>query len=148
MKVILLQDVKGLGKAGDVAKVNDGYARNLLLPKGYVKEATPGNIRELERKKKERAEREAVDLESAQALSEKIGMLQVKLLTKSGDGGRLFGSITGKDIAEALMEQHKIEIDKRKFVLDSPIKQIGEHEVEIKLFQNVVAKLKVIVEVK
>jgi len=147
MKVILLQDIKGIGKAGQVAKVSDGYARNLLIPKGMVKEATPNNLKELERQNVANAAKRANDMESAKALAEKIESLSVNLKTKGGENGRLFGSITAKDIADGLAEQHKIEIDKRKFILDSPIKQTGEHTVEIKLYTDINAKLKVIVEV-
>jgi large subunit ribosomal protein L9 len=147
MKVILLQDVAGIGKAGQVVKISDGHARNLLIPRGMVKEATDSNIRELERQKAANESKRANDLASAQTLAKQISALQVKLVTKGGEGGRLFGSITAKDIAEALMQQHKLEIDKRKFILDSPIKQVGEHLVEIKLYTDVTAKLRVIVEV-
>lgn len=147
MKVILLQDVKGMGKAGEVAKVSDGYARNLLIPKGLVKEATNSNLRELERQNAANAAKKAEGLESAQALAKQLALLRVKLVTKGGEGGRLFGSITAKDIAEGLMNQHKIEIDKRKIVLDNPIKQTGEHVVEIRLYSDVTAKLRIIVEV-
>jgi large subunit ribosomal protein L9 len=147
MKVILLQDVAGIGKAGQVVKISDGHARNLLIPRGMVKEATDSNIRELERQKAASALKRANDLESAQTLAKQIATLQVKIVTKGGEGGRLFGSITAKDIAEALMQQHKLEIDKRKFILDSPIKQVGEHLVDIKLYTDVTAKLRVIVEV-
>ena len=147
MKVILLQDVKNMGKAGNVVNVSDGYARNFLIPKGLVKEATPANMKELERIKAANAAILAENLESAQALEKKIAMLRVNIKTKGGEGGRLFGSITAKDIADALQQQHGIGIDKKKFVLESPIKQTGEHEVEIKLFTNVTAKLRVIVEI-
>lgn len=147
MKVILLQDVKNMGKAGNVVNVSDGYARNFLIPKGLVKEATPANMKELERIKAANAAILAENLESAQALEKKIAMLRVNIKTKGGEGGRLFGSITAKDIADALQQQHGIEIDKKKFVLESPIKQTGEHVVEIKLFTNVTAKLRVIVEI-
>ncbi|NLT48764.1 MAG: 50S ribosomal protein L9 [Clostridiales bacterium] len=147
MKVILLQDVKNMGKAGNVVNVSDGYARNFLIPKGLVKEATPANMKELERIKAANAAILAENLESAQALEKKIAMLRVTIKTKGGEGGRLFGSITAKDIADALQQQHGIEIDKKKFVLESPIKQTGEHVVEIKLFTNVTAKLRVIVEI-
>lgn len=147
MKVILLQDIKGLGKAGNVANVSDGYARNLLIPKGMVKEATDSNLRELKRKKEAYEAKEAEDLESARALAKRIAMLRVKLTAKGGEGGRLFGSITAKDISEALMEQHKIEVDRRKILLENPIKQTGEHVVEVKLFTDVTANLRVIVEV-
>ena len=146
MKVILLQDVNGLGKAYDVVNVNDGYARNFLLPRKLVEEATPKNLKQIEKYKKELAEKRAEDLESARALAKKIDEIQVKLTTKSGEGGRLFGSITSKDIAEGLLDQHGIDVDKKKFVLENPIKQTGEHQIDIKLFQGVVAKLKVVVE--
>ena len=148
MKVILLQDVKGLGKKGQVAKVSDGYARNLLIPKGMAKEATDGNIRELEKQHEAEVVRVAGAHQAAQELANKIALLRVHVVSKGGEGGRLFGSITGKDIADALAEQHKIEIDKRKIVLESPIKQTGEHVVDIKLFPEVTAKLRVVIEIK
>ncbi|WP_130863069.1 50S ribosomal protein L9 [Bacilliculturomica massiliensis] len=143
MQVILLQDVKGVGKAGTVAKVSDGYARNMLLPRGLAKEATPGNIKELEKKQEELRARRAEDLASAKAMAEKIEKVTVTIKTKAGEGGRLFGAITSKDLSEALQEQYGFEVDKKKFVLDSPIKQVGEMEVEIKLFSEVTAKCKV-----
>lgn len=143
MQVILLQDVKGIGKAGAVAKVSDGYARNMLLPKGLAKEATPSNIKELERKQEELRARRAEDLASAKAMAEKIDQLTLTIKTKAGEGGRLFGAITSKDLSEALQAQAGFEVDKKKFVLESPIKQVGETVVDIKLFSDVVAKLKV-----
>ena len=146
MKVILVQDVKGIGKAGTVAKVSDGYARNMLLPRGLAKEATDANLKALERENALRAARFAEDQESAKEIAKKIALLKVKIETKSGEGGRLFGSITSKDIADALKEQLGIEIDKKKMLLDSPIKQAGEHTVEVKLFQDVTAKLRVVIE--
>lgn len=146
MKVILIQDVKGAGKAGSVATVSDGYARNYLLPKGLAKEATLSNMRQLERIKEANAARKAENVESAQEIAKKIAMLRITIMGKGGEGGRLFGSITTKDISDALKEQHGIEIDKRKIVLDCPIKQTGEHQVEIKLFSDITAKLRVIVD--
>ena len=146
MIVILNRDVKGTGKAGDVVKVSDGYARNMLLPKGYAKEATEGNIRSLEKQKAIAAEKKAEDKARAEAQAEKIAGLSVLIKTKAGDGGRIFGSITSKDIAEALQAQHGIEIDKKKIQLDAPIKQTGELEVGLKLYYEVNARLKVIVE--
>jgi large subunit ribosomal protein L9 len=145
--VILLKDVKGTGKAGDVVKVSDGYARNLLIPKGFATEASSGNVKNLEKQKALILEKKAGDHERAVALSEKLSELTVSIVTKSGEGGRLFGSITTKDIADALLEQHKMDIDKKKFVLDSPIKHVGDHEIVIKLYQDVSAKLKVSVTV-
>ncbi len=146
MIVILNRDIKGTGKAGDVVKVSDGYARNMLLPKGYATEATDGNIRNLEKQKAIAAEKKAEEKAAAQATAEKIGALSVRIKTKAGEGGKIFGSITSKDIADALKAQHNITADKKKIQLDSPIKQTGEMTVEIKLYTEVSAKLKVIVD--
>ncbi len=146
MIVILNRDIKGTGKAGDVVKVSDGYARNMLLPKGYATEATDGNIRNLEKQKAIAAEKKAEEKAAAQATAEKIGALSVRIKTKAGEGGKIFGSITSKDIADALKAQHNITVDKKKIQLDSPIKQTGEMTVEIKLYTEVSAKLKVIVD--
>lgn len=145
MIVILLKDVKGLGKAGDVVKVSDGYARNMLIPKGTATEATEGNVRNLEKQKAIQAENKKKELAEANALAEKLKDLKVVITTKSGEGGKLFGSITSKDIADALSSQHKIDIDKRKFLLDNPIKHVGNFEVEIKIYPEVIAKLNVTV---
>ncbi len=145
MIVILNRDIKGTGKAGDVVKVSDGYARNMLLPKGYATEATDGNIRNLEKQKAIAAEKKAAEKAAAQDTAEKIGTLSVEIKTKAGEGGKIFGSITSKDIADALKEQHNIAVDKKKIQLDSPIKQTGEITVEIKLYTEVSAKLKVVV---
>ena len=145
MIVILNRDIKGTGKAGDVVKVSDGYARNMLLPKGYATEATDGNIRNLEKQKAIAAEKKAAEKAAAQATAEKIGAISVEIKTKAGEGGKIFGSITSKDIADALKEQHNITVDKKKIQLESPIKQTGEITVEIKLYTEVSAKLKVVV---
>jgi large subunit ribosomal protein L9 len=143
MIVILKQDYKGLGKAGDVVKVSDGHARNLLIPRGIATEATEGNIRSLEKQKKLDEEKHKKDLAAAKALAERVGGLSVEILTKSGENGRLVGSITAKDIADALAEQHKLNIDKRKIVLENPIKNTGLFSVTIKLFPEVNAVLRV-----
>ncbi len=145
MIVILNRDIKGTGKAGDVVKVSDGYARNMLLPKGYATEATDGNIRNLEKQKALAAEKKAEEKAAAQATAEKIAALSVEIKTKAGEGGKIFGSITSKDIADALKAQHNIVVDKKKIQLDSPIKQTGEITVEIKLYTEVSAKLKVVI---
>lgn len=147
MIVILLKDVKGSGKAGDVVKVNDGYARNMLIPKGLAKEATEGNVRSLEKQKAIVAEKKAEEKAAAQQLAEKLKELTVSIVTKGGEGGRLFGSITSKDISEALNKQYKIDIDKKKFVLENPIKTTGEFSVEVKLYSEVVGTVKVNVSV-
>ena len=143
MIVILNRDVKGTGKAGDVVKVSDGYARNMLLPRGYATEATEGNIRSLEKQKAVLAEKKAAEKQAAQELAEKINATEVVIKTKAGENGKIFGSITSKDIADALKEQKKITVDKKKIQLDNPIKGIGEMTVNIKLDPEVTAKLKV-----
>ena len=145
MIVILNRDIKGTGKAGDVVNVSDGYARNMLLPKGYATEATEGNIRTLKKQKAIAAEKKAEEKAAAQQTAGKIGKVSVEIKTKAGEGGRIFGSITSKDIADALKAQHNITVDKKKILLDSPIKQTGEMTVEIKLYTDVNAKLKVVV---
>lgn len=147
MIVILLKDVKGTGKAGEVVKVSDGYARNMLLPKGLAKEATQGNIRNLEKQKQIMAERQAEDKGKAEELAEQISSCVVEIKTKGGENGKLFGSITSKDIAEALKAQTGISIDKKKIVMDSPIKETGETTLKIKVYPEVVADLKVKVSV-
>lgn len=143
MIVILNRDVKGTGKAGDVVKVSDGYARNMLLPRGYATEATDGNIRSLEKQKAIAAEKKAEEKAAAQAIAEKLGSLTVKIQTKAGENGKVFGSITSKDIAEKLKEQHKITVDKKKILLDGPIKQTGTVSIDVKLYPEVTGKLTV-----
>ena len=145
MIVILNRDVKGTGKAGDIVKVSDGYARNMLIPKGYAKEATEGNVRNLEKQKAIAAEKKAEEKAAAQALAEKISAVSVTIKTKAGEGGRIFGSITSKDISEALMEQDKLSVDKKKIQLDNPVKQTGELSVDVKLYPEVTSKLKITV---
>ena len=143
MVVILLKDVKGTGKAGEVVKVSDGYARNRLIPKGLAKEATEGNIRNLEKQKEIADEKRAEQKAAAQKQAEKINEITFTIRSKGGESGKLFGSITSKDIADALQEQENIKVDKKKIVLDSPIKQTGSSEVTVKLFPEVTAVLKI-----
>ena len=145
MIVILNKDIKGTGKAGDVVKVSDGYARNMLLPKGWATEATEGNVRHLEKQKAIAAEKKASEKAAAQELAKKIETLTVTIKTKAGDGGKIFGSITSKDIAEALKKEHKIDVDKKKIQLGNPIKSVGEMSVTIKLYPEVSTTLKVAV---
>ena len=143
MIVILTQDVKGTGMAGDVVKVNDGYARNRLIPKGLAKEATQGNVRSLEKQKaiaeEKRAEQKAAAEEKAAEL-EKITLI---VKSKGGENGKLFGSVTSMDIAKALKDQEGIDVDKKKIEMEGPIKQAGKTQVTIKLFPEVSAKMKV-----
>ena len=143
MVVILNRDIKGTGKAGDVVKVSDGYARNMLIPRGWAKEATEGNVRSLEKQKAVAAEKKAKEKAAAQAQAEKIKNLSVTIQTKAGEGGKIFGSITSKDIADALKEQHQLTVDKKKIQLDGPIKQTGVLDITIKLYPEVSTTLKV-----
>lgn len=145
MKVILLEDIKNVGKKGQIINAKDGYARNFLFPKNLAIEATEGNLKNLEHKKQAQEEKEKQILEEAKALEEKLMEKTVLIKTKAGEGGRLFGTITTKEIADLLEKEDGISIDKKKFELDEPIKSIGEHYVRIKLHPTVNAKLKVIV---
>lgn len=146
MKVILNQDVKGQGKKGDLIEVSDGYARNFLLPKNLAIPATKENINVLKGQQESREYRQQKELEEAKITADKINEISVKLKAKAGDNGKLFGSITSKDVSEALTEQHHIKIDKKKFVLPDGIKTLGITQVDIKVHPGVVAKLKVNVE--
>ena len=144
MQVILLKDVKGSGKAGELIKVSDGYARNMLLPKKLAVEATPENIKELEQKKAEEEARKAEELAAAMELKGKIEAAScVNVEVKCGSNGRLFGAITSQDIADAFEKQFGIKLDKKKIELTSPIKQTGMTQVDFKLFPGVTAKVKV-----
>ena len=143
MKVILLQDVKGTGKQGQLVEVNTGHARNFLLPRKLAVEATPASLAELEKKKKYEETRRMRELEKATELAKKLEEYTIKVEAKVGEKGKLFGSITNKEISEALEAQTGISIDRRRIVLDEPIKTVGEKTVEIKLHSQVSAKLKV-----
>ena len=146
MKVILNKDVKGTGKAGDVVTVSDGYARNMLIPRGLATEATQSNIRHLEKQKAIAAEKKAEEKAAAQELAEKLNKASIKMKIKAGEGGRIFGSITSKDIADAINMQLGMDIDRKKVKLDAPIKQVGQTDVDMRLYQDVNAKIKVIIE--
>ena len=146
MEVILKQDVKGTGKAGQVVKVSDGYARNKLIPGGLAVEATPANKRAIEREKAKAKEKYEADKAAALDLSHQLADKIIVVKTKVGDNGRLFGAITSKEIAAAITEQTGIEVDKRKIMLDKPIKETGVETVEIKLFQDIKAKVVVKIE--
>jgi len=143
MKVILQKDIKGLGKAGDIVNASDGYARNYLLPKGMVVEANAGNVNSIKQQKEAEAKRKAEEQGEAEKLKERLEKLTVIMKAKSGEGGRLFGSITNKEIADMLKKQHGISLDKRKISLTEPIKDLGETTVEVKVYPNVAGKLKI-----
>ncbi len=146
MKVILKKDLKKLGKEGDLVEVADGYARNYLIPKGDVDEATPENVRILKRRKKEEAKLAEDKLEDAQEYAENLNNVNVVIKIKAGENGKLFGSVNTKDIAEALEKDHKIKIDKRKIELEDPLKNTGEHMVDVKLHPEVKGQVKVTIE--
>ncbi len=142
MKVILLEDVRGTGKAGDVANVSDGYARNMLIPRGLAVEATAQNIKQLEKKKEAMAKKFAEDKAAALELKKKLEEVTVEVRTRAGKDGKVFGSVTSKDIADAL-NQMGFDIDKKKIQLDSPIKATGMTDVNVKLFTEISGKVKV-----
>ncbi len=146
MEVILKQDVKGTGKAGQVVKVSDGYARNKLIPGGLAVEATPANKKAIEREKAKAKEKYEADKAAALDLAHQLADKIIVVKTKVGESGRLFGAITSKEIASAITEQTGVEVDKRKIVLDKPIKETGVETIEIKLFQDVKAKVVVKIE--
>lgn len=146
MEVILKQDVKGTGKAGDVVKVSDGYARNKLIPGGLAVEATPANKKAIEREKAKAKEKFEADKAAALDLANRLQDKIVVVKTKVGENGRLFGAITSKEIAAAITEQTGEEVDKRKIILDRPIKETGVETIEIKLFQDIKAKVVIKIE--
>ena len=134
MKVILLKDVKGTGKAGAVVEVSDGFARNFLIPRGQAKLADAGSLNDLKNKEAARLHKIEVEKAEAKALAEKLEGVLVKIEIGSGADGRLYGSITSQHIVEALKNATGIEIDKRKVVLDAPIKAYGKFEIPVKLY--------------
>ncbi|MBV7505043.1 50S ribosomal protein L9 [Bacillus sp. sid0103] len=149
MKVIFLKDVKGKGKKGEVKNVADGYAHNFLLKQGLAKEANNANISTLDAQKKKEEKAAAEELAEAKKLKEVLDQITVQLSAKAGEGGRLFGSITTKQIAEELQKKHGIKIDKRKMELADAIRTLGHTKVPVKLHHDVVATLTVsVAEVK
>jgi large subunit ribosomal protein L9 len=147
-EVILVENIPGLGSEADIVKVRAGYARNFLVPSGKAHEVTPATLKQVNRLKAKRAEREARELNEAEELSRKFGKLKITLLLETGESGKAFGSVTANDIAEKLKAEHDIEIDRHKIHLERPIKDTGDHEVEIKLHHDVTAKLQVVVKSK
>ena len=143
MKIILLEDVKGVGKKGQTINASDGYARNFILPKKLGVEATPANMNTLKLQQKAEEKRKAEELAQARAAAEKLENLTVNIAVKTGEGGKLFGSVTNKEIAAALEKQHGLKIDKKTIVLADQIKMVGERHVEVKLHPQVTAELKV-----
>jgi len=143
MKVIFLKDVKGKGKKGEIKNVADGYANNFLFKQGLAIEATPANLKALEAQKQKEQRQAAEELANAKKLKEQLEQLTVEIPAKAGEGGRLFGSITSKQIAEALQAQHGLKLDKRKIELADAIRALGYTNVPVKLHPEVSATLKV-----
>lgn len=146
MKVILLEDVDGLGTKGDLVEVADGYGRNYLVPRGLAEEATKGNIKSLEQRRQALLRRAEQERAAAQATAERIAAATITVLARAGEKGRLFGSVTTGDIAEAVQEQLGIEIDRRRVQLDEPIRAVGSFEVPVRLHQDVTATIRLTVQ--
>lgn len=146
MKVILLQDVKSLGKEGEIVNVNDGYARNFIIPKKLGVEANNKNMNDLKLKKSKEAKVAKENKEAAQKLAEELKAGQVELKIKMGEGGKAFGSVSGKEIAAAVKEQMGLDVDKKKIQLKETLKTLGTHLVQVKLHPEVMAELKVVIE--
>jgi len=146
MKVILLQDVQGVGEAGAVANVADGYARNFLLPRKLAISATSGNLKNLEQHRSTVKRRQLAEAGTASALAERLTGVTLKLKAKAGEAGRLYGSITNAMVAEALAAQHGIDVDRRHISFPHPIKMLGSHEATVHLHKDVQANLGVEVE--
>jgi large subunit ribosomal protein L9 len=142
MKVIFLQDVKGQGKKGEIKEVSEGYAQNFLIAKGLASAATQGTVKQLDNQKKAEQRKKDQEKADAEALGAKLGEMTIQIKAKAGEGGRLFGAITNKQVAEAL-EKLSIKIDKRKLVLEDPIRTLGVTKVPIKLHPEVTASLNV-----
>lgn len=143
MEIVLLEDVKSLGKKGEIVKVNEGYARNFILPKKLGVEATPKNLNDLKLKKANQEKIAAQQLAEAKELGEKLEKASITLSIKAGDNGKAFGSVSGKEISKAIQDQLNLDIDKKKLVLPEPLKTFGTHEVPVKLHRDVTAKLSI-----
>ena len=143
MEIVLLEDVKALGKKGQIVKVNEGYARNFILPKKLGVEATPKNLNDLKLQKANADKIAAEQLAAAKELGEKLEKSSVTLSIKAGEHGKAFGSVSSKEIGKAITEQLGLDIDKKKLVLPEPLKTFGTHEVPVKLHKDVTAKLAV-----
>lgn len=145
MKVILLTDVRAQGKKDDIINVSDGYAKNYLIPRKLALEVTPAVLKDLEERRAEKARIAAEELAAAKAQAEKLEGVIVKLTLNTGADGKIYGSVTAKDVCDALKAQHKIEIDKHRFALSDPIKSFGTFAVKVKLHADVVGTLNVLV---
>lgn len=145
MKVVLLQDVKGQGKKDQIIDVSDGYARNFLFPKKLAAVADAKVLNDIKNKEAAKARKIELEKQAARETAAQFEGIVVKIKVSSGADGRLYGAVTTKDIAEALLDQHKIEVDKRKIVLDDPIKAYGTYTLDVKLYPEISGKLTVVV---
>lgn len=143
MKVILLSDIKGVGKKDQIINASDGYARNFLFPKKLAVEANAENMSKLKAKQDSNQYKKNVEKEEAMKIAEKLKGILLKISVKAGENGKIFGSITSKEIADNLKEQYKIEIDKKKVELKEPIKTVGSFNVSIRLYEGIIGNLKV-----
>jgi large subunit ribosomal protein L9 len=143
VKIVLRSDVDNLGRRGDLVDVADGYARNFLVPRGLAMPATKGSVRQAEAMSRARAVRDTRDREGAQATRSQLEAARITITARSGEGGRLFGSVTTTDLAEAIEAQAHVQIDRRKLHLDEPIKSLGVHEIPVRLHADVTATLTV-----
>ncbi|MDR1914199.1 MAG: 50S ribosomal protein L9 [Clostridiales bacterium] len=141
MKVILLADVKGVGKRDQIIETSDGHARNFLIPKKLAVEATPAYLRDIEAKKKAESRRKIADMETAQELSRTLSDTVIEISVKAGVNGKLFGAVTSKEIASVLSSKTGLIIDRKKILLNEPIKTIGEKQIEVKLHPQVTTKI-------
>lgn len=145
MKVILLEEVKGLGVRGDIARVADGYGRNYLLPRGLAVEATPGNLKRLQAEKQRQAALKEKQAKEAEQVAAELNGLQIVVPSRAGEGGKLFGSVTNKEISDAIHKKTGLAVDKRRIELTEPIKAIGSYNLTVRLHPEVSASLTVVV---
>mgnify|MGYP001289418540 FL=1 len=143
MKVILLEDVKKLGKVGDVVEVSDGYARNFLIPRGLGEQADKGKIRALQEKAKVEERRQEKERQEATAIAESLEARAITIKVKTGEQGRLYGSITSMDIANAIEKEFGVSVDKKKVEISEPIKALGSYSVSVRLFPGIITSMKV-----
>lgn len=143
MRVILLEDVKGVGARGDIAEVKPGYARNYLIPRGLARQATPANLKTWEQERKVRERQVDRELDQARRLAAALDQKEVTIRAKAGEGGRLFGSVTRSDVAEALEALAGLPVDKRRVELEEPLKTVGRHEVPLRLHAQVTVSVAV-----
>lgn len=146
MKVILTKDFEKLGSLGDIVKVKDGYAKNFLIPNKIAVLASESNVKQVELVKKSLVKKDAKNIKEAKQVAEQLKELEIVFKVKASPDGKLYGSITSRDIADEIFRQRKVEIDKKKIELESHLKDLGEYEIEIKLYKDIKSKIRVILE--